>query len=102
LVEATIGCKLRFDQPANQFIFDRHWMNKPAKQPDNVRRHGQAVRRALGRSFVAHRGCGKIRASLLQDIATQPTFAATARQLGTTTPAPPAATARDVVSQIAG
>jgi Arabinose-binding domain of AraC transcription regulator, N-term len=31
LVETMIGCDLRFEQPANQFIFDRHWMDRPAK-----------------------------------------------------------------------
>jgi hypothetical protein len=59
LVEASTGCKLRFEQPANQFIFDRHWMEKPAaRQPDNLRRRGQAVRQAFGGSFVAYRGYG--------------------------------------------
>jgi hypothetical protein len=78
---------VRFEQPANQFIFDRHWMDKPAKLGNRttyaavVKLCDELLADLSLRTGVA----GKIRASLLQDIATRPTFAATAKQLGTTT-----------------
>ena len=87
LVEATTGCKLRFEQPANQFVFDRHWMDKPAKL-GNLTTYTAVVKlcdELLADLSLRTGVAGKIRASLLQDIAAPRTFAATARQLGTTT-----------------
>ena len=87
LVEATTGCRVRFEQPANQFIFDRHWMDKPAKLGNRttyaavINLCDELLADLSLRTGVA----GKIRASLLQDMATRPTFAATAKQLDTTT-----------------
>jgi AraC-like DNA-binding protein len=87
LVEAMTGCTLRFEQPANQFIFDSHLMDKPAKlgnqstYADVVKLCDELLADLSLRTGVA----GKIRASLLQDIAAPRTFAATARKLGTTT-----------------
>ena len=87
LVEATTGCKLRFKQPANQFVFERHWMDTPAKL-GNLTTYTAVVKlcdELLADLSLRTGVAGKIRASLLQDIAAPPTFAATARQLGTTT-----------------
>jgi AraC-like DNA-binding protein len=87
LVETMMGCDLRFEQPANQFIFDRHWMDRPAKlgnrstYADVIKLCDELLADLSLRTGVA----GKIRTSLLQDIAKRPTFAATARQLGATT-----------------
>jgi AraC-like DNA-binding protein len=78
---------VRFEQPANQFIFDRHWMDKPAKL-GNRTTYAAAVKlcdELLADLSLRTGVAGKIRASLLQDIATRPTFAAAAKQLGTTT-----------------
>jgi AraC-like DNA-binding protein len=78
---------VRFEQPANQFIFDRHWMDKPAKL-GNRTTYAAVVKLCddlLADLSLRTGVAGKIRASLLQDIATRPTFAATAKQLGTTT-----------------
>ena len=87
LVEATTGCKLRFEQPANQFVFDRYWMDKPAKL-GNLTTYTAVVKlcdELLADLSLRTGVAGKIRASLLQDIAAPRTFAATARKLGTTT-----------------
>ena len=87
LVEATTGCRVRFEQPANQFIFDRHWMDKPPKLGNRttyaavINLCDELLADLSLRTGVA----GKIRSSLLQDMATRPTFAATAKQLNTTT-----------------
>ncbi len=81
LVEATTGCRVRFEQPANQFIFDRHWMDKPAKLGNRttyaavINLCDELLADLSLRTGVA----GKIRSSLLQDMATRPTFAATAK-----------------------
>ena len=87
LFEATTGCEVRFEQPANQFIFDGRWMDKPAKLGN---RTTYAAVVSLCDELLADLSlrtgvAGKIRASLLQDIAKPPTFAAIAEQLDTTT-----------------
>jgi AraC-like DNA-binding protein len=87
LVEAMTGSTLRFEQPANQFIFDCQWLGEPAKlgnrstYADVVKLCDELLTDLSLRTGVA----GRIRASLLQDIAKRPTIAATARHLGTTT-----------------
>jgi AraC-like DNA-binding protein len=87
LIEAMTGCKLRFEQPANQFIFDRHWLDKPATL-GNRSTYEDVVKlcdELLADLSLRTGAAGKIRASLLRGIAKPSTFAATARQLGTTT-----------------
>jgi AraC-like DNA-binding protein len=86
LTERTTACSLRFEQPANQLVFDRRWMDKPARL-GNLTTYAAVVKlcdELLADLSLRTGVAGKIRANLLQDIAAPPTFAATARQLGTT------------------
>jgi AraC-like DNA-binding protein len=84
--EALAGCKARFAQAANQFIFDGKWLDETAKLGN---RTTYAVVESLCDELLADMtlrtgAAGKIRASLLQDIAMRPTLPATAKQVGTT------------------
>jgi len=84
--EIPAGCKVRFGQATNQFIFDAKWLNETAKLGN---RTTYAVVVALCDELLADLAlragaAGKIRASLLQDIARCPTLTATAKQFGTT------------------
>jgi AraC-like DNA-binding protein len=87
LFEDMIGCKVHFGGPANQFIFDRKWMDAP---PSLGNRTTYAAIVNLCDALLADLSlrtgiAGKVRASLLQDIARRLTFAETAKLLGTTT-----------------
>ena len=84
--EALVGCKARFAQAANHFIFDGKWLDESAKLGN---RTTYAVVVSLCDELLADLtlrtgAAGKIRASLLQDIARRPTLSATAKQVGTT------------------
>ena len=84
--QTLAGCKARFGQAANQFIFDAKWLGETAKLGN---RTTYAVVVSLCDELLADLAlrtgaAGKIRASLLEDIARRPTLAGTAKQLGTT------------------
>jgi AraC-like DNA-binding protein len=83
----SIGCKVHFEQPANQFIFDDTWMDKAASLGNRttyeviVRLCDELLADMSLRTGIV----GKVRARILQDVARPPTFAAIAEVLGTTT-----------------
>jgi AraC-like DNA-binding protein len=87
LSEEMVGCKLRFEQEANQVIFDGKWLDGEANLGN---RTTYAAVRALCDELltdIAHRAgtAGKVRAGLLLDMANRPTLGAIAKTLGTTT-----------------
>jgi AraC-like DNA-binding protein len=87
LFEELTGCKVRFEQAANQFVFDAQWMDRPATL-GNRTTYAAVVSvcdELLADLSLRTGAAGRIRACLLQDIAGRPTFAATAKLLGTPT-----------------
>ncbi len=85
-IGALTGCRARFAQAANQFIFDAKWLDETATLGN---RTTYAIVLSLCDELLADLAlragaAGKIRASLLEDIATRPTLAGAAKQLGTT------------------
>jgi AraC-like DNA-binding protein len=87
LTEELVGCKVRFSQPANQFIFDAKWVDNPASLGNRTTYAAVvAMCEELLADLQLRTGvAGKVRASLLQDMANRPTFAAIAKRLGATT-----------------
>ena len=86
LTEELVGCKLRFQQPANQLIFDAKWLDKAANL-GNQTTYAAVVAMCddlLSDLKLRSGVSGKVRASLLQDIANRPTLAAIAEQIGST------------------
>ena len=85
-LETLAGCGATFGQPANRFVFDAAWLDA-SPTLGNVTTYAFVVSLCddlLG-SLSARAGiAGRIRASLLNDIARHPTLPTTARQLGTT------------------
>jgi AraC-like DNA-binding protein len=87
LDEEAVGCPVRYEQAANQMIFDSKWLDDPPKLGN--RTTYTAVEKLCGEllsDLTLHAGvAGKIRMILLRDMANRPTFAAIARLLGVTT-----------------
>lgn len=87
LAEDIVGCPVRYEQPANQMIFDSKWLDEPPKLGN--RTTYTAVEKLCDEllSDLALRTgvAGKIRMILLRDMANRPTFAAIAKLLGVTT-----------------
>jgi AraC-like DNA-binding protein len=87
LTEEAVGCPVRYEQAANQMIFDSKWLDAPPKLGN--RTTYAAVEKLCDEllSDLALRTgvAGKIRMILLRDMANRPTFAAIARLLGVTT-----------------
>jgi AraC-like DNA-binding protein len=87
LTEELLGCKIRFNQPANQLTFDAKWLDGPASLGNRttyaavVAICDELLADLKYRSGVA----GKVRAFLLQDLANRPTLGAIAERLGSTT-----------------
>ncbi len=82
--EALAGCAARFAQPANRFIFDGEWLDRNATF-GNTTTYALVVSLCddLVSELSARSGfAGRIRESLLPDIARRPTLAATAKRLG--------------------
>jgi AraC-like DNA-binding protein len=84
--ETLAGCSARYAQTANRFVFGAKWLDGTAKLGN---RTTYAIVVALCDELLADLSmragaAGKIRASVLRDIASRPTLTATARQLGTT------------------
>jgi AraC-like DNA-binding protein len=87
LAEELLGCKLSFNQPANQLIFDASWLDKTATLGNQTT---YAAVLAMCDELLADLRfrsgvVGKVRARLLQDIANRPTPAVIAERLGSTT-----------------
>jgi AraC-like DNA-binding protein len=87
LIEGLLGCKIRFNQPANQLVFDAKWLDEPANL-GNQTTYAEVV--AMCDELLTdlkHRGgvAGKVRAYLLEDLAHRPTLAVIAERLGSTT-----------------
>ena len=87
LAEESVGCPVRYEQAANQMIFDSKWLDDPPKLGN--RTTYTAVEKLCDEllSDLALRTgvAGKIRMILLRDMANRPSFAAIARLLGVTT-----------------
>lgn len=87
LAEDAVGCPVRYEQPANQMIFDSKWLDDQPKLGN--RTTYTAVEKLCDEllSDLALRAgvAGKIRMILLRDMANRPTFAAIAKLLGVTT-----------------
>jgi AraC-like DNA-binding protein len=87
LTEDLLGCEIRFNQPANQLVFDAKWLDGPANLGNRttyaavVAMCDELLTDLTYRSGVA----GKVRAYLLQDLASRPTLAAIAERVGSTT-----------------
>lgn len=87
LAEEVVGCPVRYEQAANQMIFDSKWLDDPPKLGN---RTTYAVVEKLCDELLSDLAlrtgvAGKIRMILLRDMANRPTFAAIARLLGVTT-----------------
>jgi AraC-like DNA-binding protein len=86
LTEDLLGCEIRFDQPANQLVFDAKWLDGPASLGNQttyaavVAMCDELLADLKKQSGVA----GKVRACLLQDLANRPTLAVVAERLGST------------------
>jgi AraC-like DNA-binding protein len=86
LNEELLGCKLSFNQPANQLIFDAKWLDKPANL-GNQTTYAAVVAicdELLADLRLRSGAVGKVRTYLLQDIANRPTLALIAERLGST------------------
>jgi AraC-like DNA-binding protein len=87
LTEELLGCKIRFNQPANQLAFNAKWLDEPANLGNRttyaavVAMCDELLADLKYRSGVA----GTVRAYLLQDLANRPTLAVIAERLGSTT-----------------
>jgi AraC-like DNA-binding protein len=87
LSEELLGCKISFNQPANQLVFDAKWLDAPANLGNQttyaavVAMCDELLAELKFRSGVA----GKVRAHLLQDLASRPTLEIIAERLGSTT-----------------
>ena len=87
LDEEAVGCPVRYEQAANQMVFDSKWLDGPPKLGNRTtytaveKLCDELLSNLTLRTGVA----GKIRMVLLRDMANRPTFAAIARLLGVTT-----------------
>jgi AraC-like DNA-binding protein len=86
LTEELLGCKVKFNQPANQLIFDSRWMDMPASLGN---RTTYAAVVAMCDDLLADLkyrsgAAGRVRAHLLQDLSNRPTLGIVADRLGST------------------
>ena len=81
-----VGCPVRFEQAANQIVFDSEFLDAAPKlgnrttYPSVIARCDDLLADLASRSGAA----GKIRSALLSDVASRPTFATVAEMLKTT------------------
>jgi AraC-like DNA-binding protein len=85
-LEALAACSARYAQPRNRFVFDAKWLDGTARLGNRTTyANVLALCDELLASLAMRAGvAGKVRASLLADIASRPTLTLTAQRMETT------------------
>lgn len=87
LAEEAVGCPVRYEQAANQMIFDTKWLDDPPKLGNRTTYAAieKLCDEMLSDLTLRAGAAGKIRIILLRDMATRRSFAEIAKLLGVTT-----------------